>query len=672
MKRFLLAAASLVTLAPLALGAQRTTADDVALRLAMETETIRGDVTAAMAEYRRLATSADRVVAARALVRIARRQALAGDAGARGTYERVLAEFAGDARAVADARAGLAALDRGQAGGQTRLVWDDAIDTWGRVSDDGRYLSFVDWETGDLAIRDLRTGLNRRVTDKGGFVKAEAEAEGNAISPDGRLVAFAWDRWDRQADTEGNYELRVIDADGRNERVLLRGRDIKYLRPFSWSPDGTAIGVRVERASGSAELIVVSRDGSRTETLASYDRRNPQDARFSPDGRWVAFTLPRNANDDGLGLDVFIVARGSGRPPTPLVENGRLMEWTPNGRAILFSRTRGSSRILFVQPVTAGQASGPPDEVTAASEVGSPLGITRDGTLFFTRTRRVTNAVRMSLDPSTGAVGQPEELRPIADVGLAGKGGAPRFAPDGSRLVYTSSPRAITTRQIATGVEHTVVPRLNSILSVDWSSDAASLLVTGIDMAGAFGLFRVDPESGATSLLARIDEKGLVVVSPDGSRAFYQKADRALYVRDLRSDSERRLIDWDDGVMFSAAISNDGRTFAAIGVMKVALVDVASGKERVLFQSVEASPERFRLGGVFTKDDRALLLLVDVNDDQELWVCDLAGGGEPRKSRMPLKVRGLSLSADGRWMAASSWQNTRQVFALERFLPAGR
>ena len=44
-----------------------------------------------------------------------------------------------------------------------RQVWagPDVVDVWGSVSPDGRYLSFVDWGTGDLALRDLRTKQSR-------------------------------------------------------------------------------------------------------------------------------------------------------------------------------------------------------------------------------------------------------------------------------------------------------------------------------------------------------------------------------------------------------------------------------------------------------------------------------------------------------------------------------
>ena len=35
----------------------------------------------------------------------------------------------------------------------------------GAVSLDGRYLSFTDWSTGDLAVKDLESGQRRQLTD---------------------------------------------------------------------------------------------------------------------------------------------------------------------------------------------------------------------------------------------------------------------------------------------------------------------------------------------------------------------------------------------------------------------------------------------------------------------------------------------------------------------------
>ena len=64
-----------------------------------------------------------------------------------------------------------------------RRVWERAADTTGGPSPDGRYLSFVDWETGDLAVRDLKTGKNRRLTNKGSWSESTEYAYFPTISP---------------------------------------------------------------------------------------------------------------------------------------------------------------------------------------------------------------------------------------------------------------------------------------------------------------------------------------------------------------------------------------------------------------------------------------------------------------------------------------------------------
>jgi len=46
-----------------------------------------------------------------------------------------------------------------------RQVWTGReADGFGSVSADGEYLSFADWNTGNLAVRNLKTGENKQVT----------------------------------------------------------------------------------------------------------------------------------------------------------------------------------------------------------------------------------------------------------------------------------------------------------------------------------------------------------------------------------------------------------------------------------------------------------------------------------------------------------------------------
>ncbi len=37
----------------------------------------------------------------------------------------------------------------------------ELMDLFGAVSPDGRFLTYTDWRTGDLAVRDLKTGEDR-------------------------------------------------------------------------------------------------------------------------------------------------------------------------------------------------------------------------------------------------------------------------------------------------------------------------------------------------------------------------------------------------------------------------------------------------------------------------------------------------------------------------------
>src|SRR5438876_845329 len=101
----------------------------------------------------------------------------------------------------------------------TNRVWLERIASAGRTanllgapSPDGRLLSFVDTESGDLAIRDLASGEKRRLTRNR---DSRQFAYFSTISPDNRLIAYAW------FNAEKYYELRVMALDGSAPRTLF-------------------------------------------------------------------------------------------------------------------------------------------------------------------------------------------------------------------------------------------------------------------------------------------------------------------------------------------------------------------------------------------------------------------------------------------------------------------
>ncbi|MFB3103871.1 MAG: TolB family protein, partial [Pseudomonadales bacterium] len=188
------------------------------------------------------------------------------------------------------------AVDDHAQGMSVRHVWEvDRYSTVypGGVSRDGRYVSYVDWRGGNLAIHDLKTGTSRMVTknrttwaDTGGW------NEESVISPDNKRIAY---HWFVEKDGEDIYTLRVIDIDGSKDRALIHDKNVPWARPFDWSPDGKNLLVHFTygdfrmRPNIRSEMAIVSvDDGSVTALKEWKGRRWPQMASFSPDGGYVA------------------------------------------------------------------------------------------------------------------------------------------------------------------------------------------------------------------------------------------------------------------------------------------------------------------------------------------------------------------------------------------------
>jgi hypothetical protein len=116
-----------------------------------------------------------------------------GRAEARKAYERVVRDYADQPETVAQARARLSKLssadNKTASAISTRRVWARAGDAYA-PSPDGRYLSYINWTTVELAVHDLKTGENRDLTDEGTWNKASEYPDRSIWSPDSRQVAY--------------------------------------------------------------------------------------------------------------------------------------------------------------------------------------------------------------------------------------------------------------------------------------------------------------------------------------------------------------------------------------------------------------------------------------------------------------------------------------------------
>ena len=558
-----------------------------------------------------------------------------------------------------------------QTGAANSLIWDSAVGLDGTVSADGQWLSFVDWETGDIALRDLTTGQNRRVTNKGGYTKALGEGEATALSADGRGIAFTWDRWDAAVEPGGRVELRVIAADGSNERVLLDGENSNYLEPKSWSPDGRWIAVVVERDKGKGDdVVLVSRDGAQTRTIATLPDRGPGRVWFSPDGQWLAFDRPAADSGTPTGDVSLVRADGSGQA-TSVIADAALAAWTPDGRNLLFSRARQGVQDLYEVSVANGQVGGDSRPITAATDMGASLGMTRSGSLFYAKNRRTTDAVLASYDAMTGQMGAPQVVGPVTAIGLFGGGGNPKISPDGRTLCLVAQSTTIVLHDLADGRERTIVPALASLRAVDWAPDSRSLIVAGVARDGTDAVFKVDPAAGTTSILFKVETVRILAASPDGHTIYYRANVQSTPVmaHDLISGTERKVFDW-LGALPAMSVSRDGRTLALTGSFSLVFVDVATGQAQTRWRTPAGADAEKIQWGAWTPGDKAFVALWASGRAQELRTFPVAGDAAPLRDRLTQQFRGVSLSPDGTQMSLMRWANLQQLWSLQSFLPA--
>ena len=321
------------------------------------------DVAKAAALFEKLSGSADRALAARALLYLGEARQKLSTRQAGQAYQRILREFGDQSHVLAEARQRLAALDRVSAdrrGLVMRQIWPDAPGNSGNPSADGRLLTFVDWETGDVAVRDLITGDNRRLTQKRAWTISPEYAEWPKISPDGKQVAYSW------ATSEYGHQLRVVATDSTARtapRVVLQIPDLNYIIPWAWSPDGKSVLALLSRGDDTNQLVWVSITDGTIRSLKSLEWHWPINVSLSPDGRFLVYDLA--VSDELPERDIFVMTADGARE-FKLVQHEAddyAPVWTPDGRAVLFASNRAGTVGIWSVPVGDGQPRGPAELV---------------------------------------------------------------------------------------------------------------------------------------------------------------------------------------------------------------------------------------------------------------------------------------------------------------------
>ena len=668
----------------LAAGAQSNEAERQ-LKAAMNAELVNGDLKTAIKQYGEIAAKYknDRAVAAMALVRMADAYHKMGGAESRKIYERVVREYGDqkDMAKIARERLGVTAVTQGAKG--DRVVWTGReMFSDGRVSSDGRFISYTDWyETGNLVVYDSLTKEHRPLTGNKDWSTGNAYT--SVFSKDGKQLAYGWRGYQPRIN-----ELRIIDVNGLGApRRVFANDNVNKVQPSDWSGDGKWLAVWVQNKDGSNQIGIVGVQDGSYRGLKSVDWRGPQKIFFSPDGRYLAYDLP--AADNEVQRDIFVIAVDGSRE-TRVVEHpaqDTVMGWAPDGNSLLFASDRMGTMGLWSLPVKDGKSAGVPSLLKPRIGLSSSLGLTADGTLYMNRDASTSSLQLLPLDLSTGKVSGPAVVENYV---LPTR---PDWTRDGMSIAYTSprqselSVPSIIIRSAEDGKTRELHPALSYFSEVRWMPDGKSLIAFATDLQGKSGIFRIDARTGDKILVTYSEQTG-VQISSDGKRIYHdvgffggKPGPKKIVERDLASGETRDIYVVPEGsILGSAELSPDGKHLAGVLTITaeksstVVLIPVAGGKPVEVARSSGAA--KFVEFGhlTWTPDSLALLAIKATGNRKELWMLPVSG----RTPRMidvgadgfAVASAGMRLHPKGKQLAFTSGESRQEVWALENLLPS--
>ncbi len=562
----------------------------------------------------------------------------------------------------------------------TRRVWSEAsVDSAsGSVraapSPDGRYLTYTDWDTGNLALLELATGHKRPLTRKRSWSESGEFAYSAAVSPDGRWVAYQW------FNKNALGELHVIRLDGSGDRLLHAGNEGGPL-PKAWSPNGDRILADFSRPDGSSQIALIAVADGSVRVLKTLPWGSLQGMSFSPDGRYIVYDFPPRR--ESPSRDIFVLSTDASRE-IPLVEHRAddfVLGWAPGGNHILFASDRMGTLDAWVVPVADGKPQGPPRLVKQDLGRIQPMGFAANGSYYYGLKTGLRDVQVAEIDLQAGNLVVPPA--PAADR-FVGSNRAPDWSPDGRHLAYISKRdagpnpaggRIICIRALETGEVRELSTGLRAMYRLGWFPDGRALWVTEYGRAGGPDLFRIDAQTGKADLLHR--NVAEAAVSPDGEMVYYWRFEQStkqypIFARNLKTGDEKEL--YRGQRVGNLALSPDGRDLAAVemdrgtGSAALILLPVAGGQPRRRISvpprsSIAWMPEGRHL--IFTGPGGFWRTPREGGEAHRLLgVEQLAGMRELLESFSDLRIH-----ADGRRIAFSGGRHRGEVWVMENFLP---
>jgi Tol biopolymer transport system component len=686
-------------------GAPAAESFSVLLQKGIFAEETEGNLDAAIKIYQQITVeaAANRAVAAQAQFRLAVCQQKKGDkAQAISLLNDLLKQFPSEAALGQKARALLVDLGQTAAGNITIRQLPLQVDSVMTVSPDGRFIAYMPKGSDGFAICEIATGkIWTAITGK---IPNQA-----LFSPDGRYIAYKF-----KSDDEPSYPIYVARIDGSEAKVVFAGTKGMKNELHDWSPDGGRLIVETWDNKTTGVGTVDIKTGALRETKRwdppPYIRRMC----LSANGRYVAFGVGKGAENQRkitvLDLESAI--------ETTLVERevGDVVGWAPGDAKLLFSSDRTGTKSLWAVPVREGKPASEPELVKANVNVGEivPIGLTRDGSFYYTETKFSKDVYVAAADLQTGAISA--QPRRVSDR-FWGQQSDPVWSKDGQSLMFVVQgafyvgdfQKRFIAVSMATGErkEFPVSETFRTWLQhYAWSHDRSFLLATAGRAGVGHGIHRYELATGSTEMLVKTMNSTVPGhwichprLSPDGDAFYYTRRDffkgadertdykDSIIRRHLRSGNEEivyaspdRLQIWwpyelsSDGKRLAVVTSDEFRIKDFVVALKVRDVDGHETRELV-----RMAPRENLTSLAWTPDGKRLVYtkaFPGKNQEEdgpcEVWSTAVDSGQSVELKFSQPGIRDVAIHPDGRQIAfRAGSSNVRSVWSMDGlFSPA--
>ncbi|MEO5624578.1 MAG: winged helix-turn-helix domain-containing protein [Dokdonella sp.] len=501
-----------------------------------------------------------------------------------------------------------------------------------RISPDGTRLVY--------AVGDPDTGRARiveRSIEQSNVVRLTSSEQGNETYPvwlpDGSAVSFL-----RYVDK--TCKIIVVPALGGPERVL-DGCYAGLVTPFSWSLDGKRVITTMPSRKGVLDMKIMSTPtNGHQESWLDYQHDlsdTDLDARYSPDGQWIAFRRGSNPFSD-----VFVVSAAGGhvRQLTHLASRMRGIDWTRDGSAVIFSSGHAGAQTLYLVDVADGHV-----EALGVGPAEFPSAARSNNTVVYEIPRLKTQLSRISL--TEGEV--PQDLLPST-----GSDNSPTPSPIDERLAFISDrggSQQLWLHDTASGeILPLTEPAEPNVRFPVWRADGARILATVRDDSGGH-LIEIDIASQTRRLVSAADEdvrNGAYGLRPGSFIAVVNSTDHRTDLIEFERvdgrEASRRTLAHDVGRADLDRVSN-AIYFTRIASAGLFKLDGTTGKETLVTAKIYPS----HLDGWKVHDGRVFSIEPHATGPSEIHVLDPDSNKDQRLAVIPSSLGDLNfgIAPDG-------------------------